>query len=171
LSSERGKASKAAKRATGRQPVASNPRARHDYEILETFEAGIALVGPEVKSLRAGRANLRESYAVVRRGEVFLQKLHISPYEPATRANPADPMRDRKLLLRGSEIAKLAGRVEERGLTLVPLALYFKDGRAKVELALARGKHTYDKRAALREREDQETARRALRARGGAHRR
>jgi SsrA-binding protein len=165
------KASKTARRASGRQAVASNRRARYDYEILETFEAGIVLAGPEVKSLRAGRANLRESFAVARRGEIFLQKLHISPYEPATRANPADPLRDRKLLLKRAEIAKLAGRVEERGLTLVPLSIYFKDGRAKVELALARGRHTYDKRAALREREDEETARRALRARGGAHRR
>ena len=155
----------------GPKPVATNRRARHDYEILETFEAGISLVGPEVKSLRDGRANLRESYGVIRNGEVFVQKLHISPYEPATRSNPEDPTRERKLLLHRSEISKLAPRVEERGLTLVLLSIYFKDGRAKVELALARGKHTYDKRAALRKREDDEAARRAMRARGGAHRR
>ena len=155
----------------GIKPVATNRRARHDYEILETLEAGISLLGPEVKSLREGRASLREAYAVIRRGEVFLQKLHISPYEPATRANPGDPTRERKLLLHRAQIAKLTGRVAERGLTLIPLRIYFAAGRAKVEIGLARGKHTYDKRAALRRREDEETARRALRARGGARRR
>lgn len=154
----------------GPKAVATNRRARHDYEILETYEAGISLVGPEVESLRDGRANLREAYGLIRHGEAFLQKMNISPYEPATRANPSDPTRERKLLLNRSEIDKLAGRVEERGLTLVPLSIYFKDGRAKVELALARGKHTYDKRAALRKREDDEAARRAMRDRGGAHR-
>jgi SsrA-binding protein len=157
------------KQPAGVKPVATNRRARHDYEILETFEAGISLLGPEVKSLREGRANLRESFAVIRGGEAFLQQLHISPYEPATRANPADPTRERKLLLHRAQIAKLVGRVAERGNTLVPLSIYFKDGRAKVELALARGRHTYDKRAALRKREDDETARRALRSRGRAH--
>ncbi len=159
------------KPAAGNRPVATNRRARHDYEILETFEVGISLFGPEVKSLREGRANLRESFAVIKRGEVFLQQLHISPYGPASRGNPSDPTRERKLLLHRAQISKLSGRVAERGNTLVPLSIYFKDGRAKVELALARGRHTYDKRAALRRKEDQETARRALRARGGAHRR
>jgi SsrA-binding protein len=158
------------KLASANRPVATNRRAGHDYEILETFEVGISLFGPEVKSLREGRANLRESFAVIKRGEVFLQQLHISPYEPASRGNPSDPTRERKLLLHRAQISKLSGRVAERGNTLVPLSIYFKDGRAKVELALARGKHTYDKRAALRRKEDQETARRALRARGGAHR-
>jgi SsrA-binding protein len=153
----------------GPKPVATNRRARHNYEVLETFEAGISLVGPEVKSLRDGRANLREAYGVIRHGEAFLQKMHISPYEPARRANPEDPTRERKLLLHRAEIDKLEGKVEERGLTLVPLSVYFKDGRAKVELALARGKHTYDKRAALKKREDDEAARRAMRARGGAY--
>ncbi len=160
----------ASKQASGHRPVATNRRARHHYEILETLEVGISLVGPEVKSLRAGRASLREAFALIRGGEVYLRQLHISPYEPATRANPEDPTRERKLLLHRSQISKLSGRVAERGLTLVPLSIYFKDGHAKVELALARGKHSYDKRAALRRREDQETARRALRARGGAHR-
>jgi len=159
------------KSAADKRPVASNRRARHDYEILETLEAGISLFGPEVKSLREGRANLREAYAVIRRGEVFLQQLHISPYEPAARGNPSDPTRERKLLLHRAQISKLVGRVTERGNTLVPLSIYFSNGRAKVELALARGRHTYDKRAALRRKEDEETARRALRARGGAHRR
>ena len=152
-------------------PVATNRRARHEYEILETVEAGISLIGPEVKSVREGRVNLREAYGTVRRGEVFLSQCHIAPYEPATRANPSDPMRERKLLLHRGQIRKLAGRVSERGMTLVPLSIYFVGGRAKVELALARGKHTYDKRAALRKREDDEAAQRALRARGGAYRR
>jgi len=160
-----------AKKAPGSRPVATNRRARHDYEILETLEAGISLYGPEVKSLREGRANLRESFAVIRRGEVLLQQLHISPYEPASRGNPSDPTRERKLLLHRAQISKLEGRVAERGNTLVPLSIYFKDGRAKVELALARGRHTYDKRAALRQKEDEETARRALQARGRAPRR
>jgi SsrA-binding protein len=145
-----------------RQVVASNRRARHDYEILDTLEAGIVLRGPEVKSLRAGRANLADAYATVRRGEVFLHGLHISPYEPATRENP-EPRRERKLLLHRSEIAKLEGRVVERGLTLIPLTLYFKNGRAKVELAVARGKARYDKRQAIREREDRREAERAAR--------
>ncbi len=148
-----------------RQIIATNRRARHDYEILDTVEAGIALLGPEVKSLRDGKANLSDAYASVRRGEIFLHNCHISPYAPATRANP-DPRRERKLLLHRSEIAKLDSRVRERGLTLVPLALYFKDGRAKVELALARGKAQYDKRQALRRKEDDREARRALRAKG-----
>ena len=154
-------------KAPSDRPVATNRRARHDYEILDTYEAGISLLGPEVKSLRDGRANLREAFAVIRRGEVWLQKMHVSPYEPASRGNPADPTRDRKLLLHKGEISKLIGRVAERGNTLVPLSVYFKDGRAKVELALARGRHTYDKRAALKKKEDEATARRALRSRGG----
>jgi len=152
-----------------RRVVASNRRARHEYEVLDTLEAGIALVGPEVKSLRAGRANLGDAYAVVRRGEVFLQNLHISPYQPATRENP-DPRRERKLLLHRSEIGKLSGRVAERGLTLVPLSIYFRDGRAKVELALARGKAKRDKRQTIRRREDEREAARAMRrwGRGGS---
>ena len=145
--------------------IASNRRARHDYEILDRFEAGIALRGPEVKSLRAGKANLSDAYAVVRGGEVFLLNLHIGAYEPATREN-TDPRRERKLLLHRSEIHKLSGRVAERGLTLVPLNLYFKEGRAKVELALARGKRSYDKRERIRRREDEREARRSLHERG-----
>jgi len=141
--------------------IATNRRARRDYEVVDTLEAGIALIGPEVKSLRAGRANLGDAYAVVKRGEIFLQHLHISPYEPATRAN-ADPMRERKLLLHRREIAKLIGRVQERGLTMVPLSLYFKNGRAKVELALARGRRTHDKRDEIRKREDDREAERAM---------
>ncbi len=149
--------------------LATNRRARHDYEILDRFEAGIVLRGPEVKSLRAGKVNLGDAYAVIRRGEVFLQNLHIGPYEPATRQN-ADPIRERKLLMHRSEIGKLSGRVAERGLTLVPLSLYFKQGRAKLELALARGKRRYDKRQRLRQREDEREARQSMR-KGGRTRR
>ena len=122
------------------------------------------LRGPEVKSLRAGRANLTDGYAVIRRGEVFLHNVHIPPYSPASREN-LDPHRERKLLLHRSQIDKLAGRVLERGFTLVALSLYFKEGRAKVELGLARGRARYDKREKIRQREDQREAQRELRRR------
>ena len=158
-------ATKQAKAVAEGRPVATNRRARHDYEVVETFEAGIELLGPEVKSLRDGKANLREAYGVVRRGEVFLEKCHISPYLPATRDNP-EPTRRRKLLLHRREIDKLEGKVAERGLTLVPLSIYFKQGRAKVELALVRGRRQHDRRQAIREREDDRDARRAMRERG-----
>ena len=144
--------------------IATNRRARHEYEIVDTLEAGMVLLGPEVKSLRDGRATLTDAYGVIQRGELFLRKLRISPYEPATRAN-ADPMRERKLLLHKREIAKLSGKLNESGLTLVPLSLYFKDGRAKVELALARGKRRYDKRQALKKRQDEREAQRSVRNR------
>jgi SsrA-binding protein len=149
-------------RKLAQKSVAQNRRARHDYEILDTIEAGIVLVGPEVKSLREGKASLSDSYAVVRRGELWLMNAHVSPYEKAGRDNP-NPRRERKLLAHRSEIARLAGQVAERGLTLVPLSLYFKDGRAKVELALARGKRTIDKRESIREREQEREIDRALR--------
>ena len=124
------------------------------------WTSGIELRGPEVKSLRAGRANLGDAFAQIHRGEVWLEKLHIPPYEPATRDNPTDPQRRRKLLLHRSEIARLDGRVAEKGLTLVPLTLYFRRGRAKVELALARGKQRHDKRESIKRREaDRETQR------------
>jgi SsrA-binding protein len=148
-----------------RKLVARNRRARFEYEILETLEAGMALLGPEVKSLRAGNANLTDAFAVVRGGEVLLLGCHISPYDQAGRENP-DPRRERKLLLHRREIARLAGRVAERGLTLVPLELYFRDGRAKVALALARGKRGPDKREAIRRRESERELQRALRGRG-----
>jgi SsrA-binding protein len=142
--------------------IATNRRARHEYEILSTLETGIVLFGPEVKSLREGRANLGDAFAVVRNGELFLEKLHISAYEPATRAN-TKPQRERKLLAHGREIAKLLSRVRERGVTLVPLSLYFnEDGRVKVELAVARGKHAYDKRETLKRREMNLDARRVM---------
>jgi SsrA-binding protein len=144
--------------------VASNRRALHDYEILEKVEAGLVLLGPEVKSLREGRANLSDSYAVLRRGEAYLVNAHVSPYAQASRENP-DPRRERKLLLNRSEIRRLAGKVAERGLTLVPLSLYFKNGRAKVELGLARGKRVYDKRQTLKRREQEREIERAVRDR------
>ncbi len=143
--------------------VATNRRARFDYEIVDTWEAGIALMGPEVKSLREGRANLGDSFATVHRGEAWLEKLPISSYEPATRANPADPQRRRKLLLHRREIDRLDGRIHEKGLTLVPLTVYFIHGRAKVELALARGKHRHDKRETIRRREQDRETQRAMR--------
>ena len=143
--SERKKQEKAKTDAEGRLVVATNRRARFEYEILDTWEAGIVLTGPEVKSLREARANLGDAYGQIHRGELWLEKLHISPYEPATRDNPSDPQRRRKLLLHRIEISRLDGRVAEKGLTLVPLTLYFRRGRAKVELALARGKQQHDK--------------------------
>lgn len=153
----------------GKDTIASNRRARHDYEVLDTVEAGIALIGPEVKSLREGRANLGDAYGVIRGGECFLEKLHISPYEPATRAN-GEPMRARKLLLHGHQIQKLRSRVTERGLTLVPLRLYWKDGRAKVELALVRGKRQHDRREDIKKRDADREAARAMRGRRRAGR-
>ena len=148
-----------------RRIIATNRRARFEYEVLERFEAGIALVGPEVKSLRAGKVNLADAYAVVRRGEVYLLNLHISPYAQASRENP-DPRRERKLLLHRREIQRLAGKVAERGFTLVPLALYWKGGRAKVELGLVRGKRMHDKRETIRRRETERELARAARGRG-----
>ena len=132
--------------------IATNRRARHEYSILETFEAGLALRGTEVKSLRAGLVNFKDSYATVRNGEVWLLGCHINPYSHGTDANH-DPERDRKLLLHATEISRLSGKVAERGLTLIPLRLYFKSGRAKLELGLGRGKKLHDKRSTLRERE------------------
>src|SRR2546430_3695537 len=121
-----------AREASGDRPIATNRRARHEYSILETFEAGVVLRGTEVKSLRAGLVNFKDSYATVRNGEVWLLGCHINPYSHGTDANH-DPERDRKLLLHAKEISRLAGKVAERGLTLVPLKLYFKSGRAKLE--------------------------------------
>jgi SsrA-binding protein len=125
--------------------ITENRKARHDYHIEETYEAGIVLAGTEVKSLRAGRANLKDSYARVDNGEVFLYNAHISPYDQGNQFNH-DPLRIRKLLMHKQEIRKLIGRVQEKGLTLVPLKMYFKNGKAKVQLALAKGKKLYDKR-------------------------
>jgi len=132
--------------------ITENRKARHDYFIEETYEAGIVLKGTEVKSLRAGKVNLKDSYAQVEKGEMFLFNMHISPYEQGNRFN-VDPLRTRKLLLHKREISCLYGKVKQQGLTLVPLKLYFKKGRVKVELALAKGKKTYDKREAMAERD------------------
>lgn len=149
----------------GRKLVASNRKARHDYHIEDTWEAGLVLTGTEVKSLRAGRASLVDGYATVNGGEVWLQGVHIPEYTEGT-WNNHEPRRPRKLLLHGYEIDKLIVKTRESGLTLVPLALYFKDGKAKVEIALARGKKNYDKRHALAERQAKREADRALARRG-----
>ena len=125
--------------------MAQNRKARRDYELLDIYETGIVLEGTEVKSLRSGKANLKDGYAVVEEGEVILYNVHISPYEAASRFNH-HPERPRKLLLHRAEIRRLIGRTEQRGLTLIPTKLYFKQGKAKIELALARGKKQYDKR-------------------------
>ena len=132
--------------------IARNRRARHDYHILETFEAGLVLTGTEVKSLRAGKANISDAYGIIRDGEAFLLNLHIAPYESRGYANH-EPDRTRKLLLHRKEIRRLIGAVERQGLTLVPLELYFKNGVAKVALALGKGKKLHDKRDAERERD------------------
>lgn len=142
----------------GRKLVAQNRKARYDYHIDDTFEAGLVLVGTEVKSLRAGRATLVDGFAEIDNGEAFLHGVHIPEYTQGTWTNH-EPRRVRKLLLNRHEIDKLEGKVHERGLTLIPISLYFKDGRAKVELGLARGKKTYDKRHALAEKQaDREKA-------------
>ncbi|MDQ1695936.1 MAG: SsrA-binding protein [Frankiaceae bacterium] len=133
---------------TGRKLIAQNKKARHDYHLEDFFEAGIVLLGTEVKSLRAGRASLVDAYAAIKNGEVWLEGVHIPEYTQGSWTNH-EPRRSRKLLLHRDEIAKLIGKTKESGLTLVPLSLYFKDGKAKVEIALARGKRAYDKRQTL----------------------
>jgi SsrA-binding protein len=138
----------------GERVIATNRKARHEYSILETFEAGIALKGAEVKSLRQGRASLQESYAALKNGEVWLLDMHISPYEQAA-DDSYEPTRKRKLLLHKKEIRRLVGKLAEKGLTLIPLRAYFKHGIAKVELALAKGKRAYDKREAIKRRDMQ----------------
>jgi len=132
--------------------VAQNKKARHDYFIEETFEAGIELTGTEVKSIRQGKVNLKDSYAYIKNSEVFVRGMHISPYEQGNIFNP-DPLRDRKLLLHKREIAKLIGYTQQKGLTLVPTKVYFKRSWVKVELAVARGKKLYDKRKYIAERD------------------
>ena len=155
-------------REKGRKVVASNRKARHDYTILETVEAGMALTGTEVKSLRAGRASLVDAFGQVSGGEIFLHSMHIPEYAQGTWTNH-EPRRTRKLLLKRAEIDRLVGKVRESGLTLVPLSVYFADGWAKVELGLARGKRSYDKRQDLAKRDaDREIARVAGRRSKGA---
>jgi SsrA-binding protein len=154
-----------AKTAPGRTLVAQNRRARHDFDILDTYEAGIVLVGGEVKSFRDGKVQLRDSFARVQNGEVWLHGMHISPYAYASGFGFADPDRSRKLLLHKRQIQELERQTQQGPLTLVPLAAYFKDGRVKVELALARGRRAYDKRHAIAEREADMEVRREMAAR------
>ena len=144
----------------GHKVVATNRKARFNYEILDTFEAGIVLLGSEVKSLRAGNVQLKDSYASIRTGEVWLENTHIAPYSFAENGGH-DPERPRKLLLHRREIDRLFGRIREEGLTLVPLQLYFTEGKAKVELGLARGKRPHDKRRSIVERQQQREMSRA----------
>src|SRR6476659_10441477 len=154
----------AAPEKTERESIAKNRRARHEYHIRDTWEAGIVRTGSEVKSLRNGKANITDAYGIVQEGEVQLLNLHISPYEQASYFNHV-PTRTRKLLLHRREIRKLIGAVERQGLTLIPLELYFKRGKAKVALALGKGKKLFDKRADEKRRDDERDMQRAVRTR------
>jgi len=147
--------------------VAENRKAYHDYHLLETFEAGVVLLGTEVKAVREGRVNLRDSFARVEDGEVFLHNVHISPYSHRGYAEH-DPLRRRKLLLHRQEIRKLIGKTVEKGLTLVPVRMYFKNGRLKVAVSLARGKKAYDKRETIKRREADRETRAAIKSRRGS---
>lgn len=147
---------------TGRRTVATNRKARHRYHLLDQWEAGLVLVGPEVKSVRAGKVSFKDSFAKIEGGEVWLHNLHVAPYDSANRWN-ADPERPRKLLLHRREIRKLVAAVEQKGLTLVPLNLYLNGPYVKTTLALAKGKQLHDKREALRRRTQDREARRAMR--------
>jgi SsrA-binding protein len=151
-------------RPKGHPDIATNRQARFRFHLLETWEVGIVLQGSEVKSLREGKANLKDAYALVRDGEVWLHNLHIAPYGPAA-GEGHDPERPRKLLMHRKEIERLIGKTQERGLTLVPTRIYFSGPRAKVELALARGKEQRDKREAIREREQRREMERELKRR------
>ena len=150
-------------KAKGIKPVADNRRARHDYFILDRYEAGIALQGTEVKSMRQGRVNLKESYAQVLNDEVIVQSMHISPYEQGSIFN-TDPLRPKKLLLHKSEIRKLKAAVQQKGFTLIPLSVYLKDGRMKLELGVCQGKRLHDKRDDAAARDAQRDIERALRS-------
>jgi SsrA-binding protein len=153
---------KGGKRKVAAGDVASNRQASFRYEFLDRYEAGVVLQGTEVKALRDTGAQLKDGYALIRDGELWLHNVHIPPYGPAARDNH-QPERDRKLLLHRRELERIMGRIKERGLTLVPTRIYFKDGRAKVEVALARGKDRFDKREAIKERETKRDLQRALR--------
>ena len=153
---------KKSKRRMGAGDVATNRRAAHRFHLLERLECGIALTGSEVKSLRDGKAQIKDGYASVHDGELWLHRVHIPPYGPASRENH-EPERDRKLLAHSREIERLVGKTQERGLTLVPTRIYFKGARAKVEIALARGKDVRDKRESIRRREMERDVQRALR--------
>ncbi|MGF1542794.1 MAG: SsrA-binding protein SmpB [Pleurocapsa sp.] len=149
-------------RQTGIKIISDNRQARYLYEILETYEAGIVLVGTEVKSIRAGKVNLKDGYAIIRQGEAWLSNVHISPYQSVGDYFNHEPRRDRKLLLHRKEINRLLGQVEQQGLTLVPLKMYFKGGKVKISLGLARGKKIYDKRETIKRRQDQREIARAM---------
>ena len=146
----------------GVKPVAQNRSARHDFFVEESVECGIALHGTEVKSMRQGKVNLKESYAQIRDNEVLVQSMHISPYEQGSIFN-TDPMRPKKLLLHKAEIRKLKAQVQQKGYTLIPLSVYLKDGRMKLELGVCKGKKNYDKRDAMQERDTQREMQRAMR--------
>jgi SsrA-binding protein len=148
-----------------RQLVARNPRATHDYHILDSWETGIVLSGTEVKSLRQGKASIKEAFGLVRGGEVWLEGMHVTPYEQGNRYNH-EPVRSRKLLLHRREIERLIGATEQKGLALVPLELYFRKGRAKLMLALGKGKKVHDRREDLKRREADREMARAIRSRG-----
>jgi SsrA-binding protein len=155
----------AEKTPSGEKLIATNKKAFHDYFILEKLEAGVSLVGTEVKAIREGRINLKDSYALIRSGEVFLANCHISPYSHGNRENH-EPTRNRKLLLHSGEIRKLIGKTQEKGLTLVPLRVYLKRGKVKFELGVAKGKKLFDKRETERRKEADKEARSALKYRG-----
>ena len=152
------------KEATGIKIITENRKARHDYHIHESYEAGIVLTGTEVKSLRAGKANLKDSYARIEHSEIMLHNVHISPYDPGNRFNH-EPLRTRKLLMHRSEIDKLIGKTQEKGFTLIPLKMYFVHGMAKLQLGLATGKKNYDKRQDMAERDAKREIDRAFRER------
>ncbi len=152
----------AKKKPAGQKIIAQNKTARLNYFIDDTYEAGIALVGTEVKALREGKANLKDSYALVKDGEVFVHEMHISPYTFGNRENH-DPLRVRKLLLHKGEIKRLYGKSREKGLTLIPLKLYFKSGKVKMEIGVGRGKKLYDKRESLRDKDDRREMERGMR--------
>jgi SsrA-binding protein len=151
-----------AKKASGEKIIAQNKTARINYFIEDTFEAGLVLLGTEVKALREGKANMKDCYAVVREGEVFVHDMHIGPYSHANRMNH-EPLRVRKLLLHATEIKRLYGRSREKGLALIPLRLYFRNGRVKMELGVAKGKRLYDKRESLKIKADKREMERGLR--------
>jgi SsrA-binding protein len=155
----------ASKNGQENQTVADNRKARHDYFIDESYEAGIALTGSEIKSIRAGRINLRGGYARVQNGEIWLHDVHISPYDQSGKYYNHEPTRPRKLLLHRREISRIAGQVERQGFTLVPLRIYFKGRRAKVDLGLARGKKLYDKRDDIAKREARRDIERVMKSR------
>lgn len=146
----------------GRKIISDNRQARFNYHIIETYEAGVSLQGTEVKSIREGKVNLRDGYALIRNDEAWLLNVHISPYQKAGEFFNHDPRRSRKLLLHKQEIRKLIGKVEQQGLTLVPLRMYFKRGWVKVDIALAQGKKLYDKRETIKQRDDKRTMQRVI---------